>query len=135
MALQKSSFLNSAEFVGFHGQTIHHDIKNKLSIQLGSPKLLANKINKSVISKFRDKDIRNGGVGAPLAQFIINFDRDQLKQPAAIINIGGISNITYVNKNKLIGFDTGPGNNLMDQFMQLKTNFYYDENGELASKD
>ena len=57
-----------------------------------------------------------------------------LELPSCVLNIGGISNLSYWDGKKLIGFDTGPGNNLMDDYIQLFTNFNFDQNGSVASK-
>lgn len=126
----------SPSYVGFHGQTIYHNPLNKLSIQLGNPQLLANTLNKEVVSNFRDKDLKQGGQGAPLApiyhkSIIEEFD---IELPACFINIGGISNLTYWDGKSLLGFDTGPGNNLMDNFCIKILNQTHDYDGNIASK-
>ena len=74
------------------------------------------------IFNFREKDIQLGGEGAPLAPIYHKTIMEELnlKLPACIINVGGISNLTYWDGKKLIGFDTGPGNNLMDQYINVK---------------
>ena len=93
-------------------------------------------MNCRVISNFRDMDLKNGGQGAPLAPIyhkylIIEF---KLTLPACIINVGGISNLTYWDGKDLVGFDTGPGNTLIDQYCQLNLNLDLDHNGCLARK-
>lgn len=119
------------KLIGFHGQTVFHDPSNRKSIQLGDPYLLSRTLKTKVICQFRKADLINHGQGAPIAPIyhkaIINNLNVEL--PAVIINIGGISNLTYFNKNKLIGFDTGPGNNYMDFFMQKNFNKNYDNKG------
>ena len=87
------------------------------------------------IFNFREKDIQRGGEGAPLAPIYHKTIMEELnlKLPACIINVGGISNLTYWDGKKLIGFDTGPGNNLMDQYINVKK-LYYDNDGKIASK-
>jgi anhydro-N-acetylmuramic acid kinase len=136
LALKDLDIIQMADIIGFHGQTIYHDPVNKKSIQLGDPIKLAKMFNKNVIFNFRTKDIESGGQGAPLApiyhQFII--EEFNLKLPSCILNIGGVSNLTYWDGNKLIGFDTGPGNGLMDNHMSMISDKYFDENGTLASK-
>ncbi|MDC1111511.1 anhydro-N-acetylmuramic acid kinase [Alphaproteobacteria bacterium] len=136
LALKDLDIIQMADIIGFHGQTIYHDPVNKTSIQLGDPIKLAKMFNKNVIFNFRTKDIESGGQGAPLApiyhQFII--EEFNLKLPSCILNIGGVSNLTYWDGNKLIGFDTGPGNGLMDNHMSMISDKYFDENGTLASK-
>jgi len=136
LALKDLDIIQMADVIGFHGQTIYHDPVNKISLQLGDPIKLAKMFNKNVIFDFRTKDLKLGGQGAPLApiyhQFIIK--EFNLKLPSCVLNIGGISNLTYWDGYKLIGFDTGPGNGLMDNYMSVISDNYFDENGTLASK-
>jgi len=135
-ALKNLDILNKSELVGFHGQTIYHNPNTKTSIQLGNPKKLAKKLNKNVVFDFRSKDIQLGGEGAPLApiyhQFII--ESLNLKLPSCILNIGGVANLTFWDGKTLIGFDTGPGNALMDNYIKSISNKYFDKNGTIASK-
>ncbi len=134
-ALKKSGFLNAANFIGFHGQTFLH-IPKKKSYQLGDPKLLAKSVNKIIVSNFRENDIKNGGQGAPLAPIYHKYLIKKLKcrLPTCFLNIGGISNITYWDGKDLIGFDTGPGNNLMDDYCRLFCKISFDKGGIIASK-
>ncbi|MDB9915496.1 anhydro-N-acetylmuramic acid kinase [Alphaproteobacteria bacterium] len=136
LALKDLDIIETCDLVGFHGQTIHHDPENKISIQLGNPKRLAKMLNKDVIFDFRSNDLKLGGQGAPLApiyhEFIIK--KFNLKLPSCILNIGGVSNLTYWDGKQLIGFDTGPGNGLMDNYMSVILDKHFDKNGTLASK-
>ena len=134
-ALKNSNFIGNADLIGFHGQTIFHNPHNKISIQLGNPKKLAKMLNKNVVFDFRSKDIEMGGQGAPLAPIYHKFmiDKLNLELPSGILNIGGVANLTYYENNTLIGFDTGPGNALMDNYMKLNFNEYFDKDGLLAS--
>ncbi len=124
------------DIIGFHGQTIVHDPKNKLSIQLGNSSLLSNLLKKKVISDFRLADINNGGLGAPIAPVYHKklIEDMKLELPAVWLNIGGIANLTYWDGKKLIGFDTGPGNCLMNDWSRITYNKNYDFNGVIASK-
>ena len=124
------------EIIGFHGQTVFHNPKKSISIQLGNSKLLSKLSKIDVIGNFRNLDIKFGGEGAPIApiyhqQIIKKFN---LKLPCCFINIGGVSNITYWDGNVLLGFDCGPGNTLMDKFMQEKFQLSYDKFGRLAKQ-
>jgi anhydro-N-acetylmuramic acid kinase len=136
LALKDLDIIQNCDLIGFHGQTIYHNPRNKISIQLGDPKKLAKLLNKDIIFNYRSSDIESGGEGAPLApiyhQFII--ENLKLELPCCVLNIGGISNLTYWDGNELIGFDTGPGNALMDDYMLniFKQNF--DINGSIAAK-
>ena len=135
LALKDLDILNSCELIGFHGQTLYHEPDNKISIQLGNPKKLAQMLNKNVVFDLRSKDLYLGGQGAPIAPIYHKFIIETLDMelPCCFLNIGGISNLTYWDGETLIGFDTGPGNALMDDFMFHKLNKNYDKDGILAS--
>ena len=123
------------DLIGFHGQTILHKPEKGYSIQIGDHKLLSKHTNTMVVSNFRENDILNGGQGAPLAPIYhqLILTRIKSKLPSVVINIGGISNITYMDEhNKIIGFDTGPGNYLIDEWVRSKTKKEFDDNGLIA---
>ena len=136
LALRDLDILNSCDLIGFHGQTLYHDPDNKISVQLGNPKKLAQMLNKNVIFNFRSKDLSLGGQGAPLAPIYHKsiIETLDIQLPCCFLNIGGISNLTYWDGELLIGFDTGPGNALMDDFMTSTLNKNYDKDGIIASK-
>ena len=135
-ALKKTNIIENAQLIGFHGQTIFHNPDKKISVQLGDPELLAKTFKKNIVFNFRQKDILNGGQGAPISpiyhKFIIN--ENNLSLPSCVINIGGISNLTYWCGKKLISFDTGPGNFLIDKYVHETFNVNYDDKGNLASQ-
>ena len=135
LALKDLDILSSCELIGFHGQTLYHEPYNKISVQLGNPKKLAQMLNKNVVFDLRSKDLSLGGQGAPIAPIYHKFIIETLdiELPCCFLNIGGISNLTYWDGETLIGFDTGPGNALMDDFMFHKLNKNYDKDGILAS--
>ena len=122
--------------VGFHGQTIFHDPKISKSIQIGDAKLLKELLKIDVIYDFRKKDLELNGNGAPISPIYHKFlmDSKKLKLPSCFVNIGGISNITYLDSNQLIGFDIGPGNCLIDKIIKEKLGKDYDKEGKLAFK-
>lgn len=121
--------------IGCHGQTVRHcpQFERAYSIQLGNAALLAELTGITVVADFRSRDIAAGGQGAPLVPAFhrILFGHTTLHR--VIINIGGIANITGLPPNgKVVGFDCGPGNMLMDAWcMQHKGNAY-DYNGSWA---
>ena len=131
------------DLIGFHGQTIFHDPKNKITKQLGDGKLLSQLTKKTVVNDFRQNDLKNGGQGAPLtpvfhnllANFIFNKNENIF---ANILNIGGISNITNTVKNSdylknnIEAFDIGPGNCLIDEWIRKNSNKRIDESGLIA---
>ncbi len=136
LALRDLDIVGKCDLVGFHGQTIYHNPEKKVSIQLGNPIKLAKFLKKDVIFNYRSNDIASGGQGAPLAPIYHKFIIEDLKLelPCCIINIGGISNLTYWDGNDLIGFDTGPGNALMDNYMSTTFSKNFDKNGIIAAK-
>jgi len=125
--------------IGLHGHTIFHSFQNKKTKQLGDGEALSKLTGLNVIYNFRENDLKNGGQGAPLVPIYHKLlqKKLRLKVPVVFINIGGISNLTYLNKNdEIISFDSGPGNFLIDKLMQLKSNnkIQFDKNGKIALK-
>tara|TARA_B100000965_G_C19537204_1_gene733920 strand:- start:360 stop:1433 length:1074 start_codon:yes stop_codon:yes gene_type:complete len=123
------------DFIGFHGQTILHLPEKKTSIQLGDAKLLSQLNKTKVIYNFRENDLKNGGQGAPLApifhQLIIN--KNKIELPSTILNLGGIANITTIDKrNNISSSDIGPGNCLIDNWIRLNSKALIDEGGKIA---
>lgn len=121
------------DLIGFHGQTILHKPDIGLTIQIGDGKLLAKETGIDVVFDLRANDMKHGGQGAPLVpvyhQALAGQLKDSLVFPVAFINIGGISNLTYIDDNVLYAFDCGPGNALIDQWMFYKTQQPFDRNG------
>ena len=127
----------NVDFIGFHGQTIFHSGKNKISKQLGDGNLLSQLTKKIIIYDFRQNDIKNGGQGAPLAPIFHKLitENQKIKLPVCILNIGGISNATIVsnlNDDGIISKDLGPGNCLIDEWMRKNKKGNYDNNGIYA---
>jgi len=126
--------------IGSHGQTIRHRPKgvngsHPFSLQIGCAATIAEMTGITTVSDFRRRDIAAGGEGAPLVPFMHRELFGTSDTPLAILNIGGISNITYIYSRELLGFDTGPGNMIMDAVMLALTDGRnaFDENGELAA--
>ena len=121
--------------VGFHGQTIIHKPKNKYTIQMGDPNLLSQLIKKRVIFNFRKKDILNNGEGAPLTPIYHSLLSKKIfpNKSCIFLNIGGISNFTFCDNNKLIAKDIGPGNVLLDEYLKKTKKIDFDKDGEIAS--
>ena len=130
--------IDDETIVGFHGQTIYHNFKEKISRQLGNGKLLGQLTKKKIVYDFRSNDILNGGQGAPLTPVFHHLIALQhnIKLPVCFLNIGGISNITIVkeknNFNELFSRDLGPGNCLIDSWVRNNSNKKFDEGGNLA---
>ena len=126
--------------VGYHGQTLYHQPQRRISVIVGNGQRLAQKTCINVITHFRQADVESGGQGAPFAPIYHQAlaIRDNM-HPAAIVNCGGIANITFVptpNPQDLIAFDTGPGNGLIDAFVRYKTKGKYqmDKDGAFGHK-
>mgnify|MGYP006165188627 CR=1 FL=1 len=127
------------DLIGLHGHTIFHSFNYKKTKQLGDGKALSELMDLNVIYDFRENDLKNGGQGAPLVPIFHKLlkKKFKLKGPVVFINIGGISNLTYLdNNNEMISFDSGPGNCLIDKYLQLKSNgkTQFDKKGEIAFK-
>ena len=138
-------FNSNIDLIGFHGQTIFHDSKKKISKQLGDGKLLSQLTKRKVVYDFRQNDLKNGGQGAPLAPIFHNalankvHKKYNLEFPIFILNIGGIANITStVNWNdlwqseKIYAYDIGPGNCLIDAWIRKNSKSHYDNLGSIA---
>ncbi len=123
--------------IGCHGQTIRHQPQLMdgigFTLQIGNPALLAELTDITVVADFRSRDIAAGGQGAPLVPAFHQAMFASAKMSRAIINIGGIANITYLKNNNVLGFDSGPGNMLLDAWIKQHQNLDYDANGGWAS--
>jgi anhydro-N-acetylmuramic acid kinase len=123
------------DLVGFHGQTLFHRPYEKKTYQLGNGQWLADRLNIPVVDSFRQADIAGGGQGAPLVPIFHAAIAEKLPKPLAIVNIGGVSNVTWIGPdNQLIAFDTGPGNALIDDWAFYHTGKLMDSGGALAQK-
>ena len=130
------------DLIGFHGQTIFHDAKKKITKQLGDGKLLSQLTKKKVVYDFRQNDLKNDGQGAPLAPIFHNAlvskinKKFNLKSPINILNIGGISNVTFTihnnNLDEIYAYDIGPGNCLIDEWIRKNSKKKYDKEGLIA---
>ena len=125
------------DFIGFHGQTIFHNSKEKISIQLGDGKLLSELTKKTVVYNFRKNDLSQGGEGAPLSPIFhkLLVDQNKINLPVCVLNIGGIANITVVGKddnNDFLSRDLGPGNCLIDEWIRKNSQKKYDIDGNIA---
>jgi len=124
------------DVIGFHGQTTHHDPDNGVTVQMGDGQLLASEMGIDVVYDFRKNDMKYGGQGAPLLPVYHRalLQNSELSLPVVILNLGGVGNITYIDNDDMIAFDTGPANALIDDWIQKNTNKKYDDNGKIASK-
>jgi anhydro-N-acetylmuramic acid kinase len=125
------------DLIGFHGQTVFHNAKEKISRQLGDGKLLSRLTKKTVIYDFRQNDLNNNGQGAPLTpifhqQMVI---QNKINLPVCVLNLGGIANITAVLSHEheaMRSYDIGPGNCLIDKWIRENSKKQYDQDGLIA---
>ncbi len=137
-----TSLLNKASMsaddikaIGCHGQTVRHqpDTQPAFTMQLGDGATIANISNITTINDFRSADIALGGQGAPLAPAFHEWAFASPETASMVVNIGGIANVTLLQpENPLTGFDTGPGNTLMDAWCARHQGTDYDTNGDWA---
>ena len=122
------------DYISMSGQTVLHNPKKKISLQLGNPRLISRYFKTHVISNFRSNDIFNGGQGAPIGAFYHKFLLKKINNKAIIINLGGVANFSIKYKKQFISSDIGPANALSDDLMMHFFKKNYDRNGKLASK-
>ena len=123
------------EAIGSHGQTVFHQPNSAapFSLQLGDPNTIAERTGITTIADFRRRDMAAGGQGAPLAPLLHQHCCASQNKNRAIVNIGGIANITLLLANGTrVAFDTGPGNVLMDHWVARHKSTHFDKNGEWA---
>jgi 1,6-anhydro-N-acetylmuramate kinase len=127
------------DLIGFHGQTVLHRPHRALTVQIGDGPLLARETGIPVIYDMRANDMAHGGQGAPLvpayhaalAAGIADFGG----RPVVFVNIGGISNLTFIGSaGEIVAYDSGPGNTLIDQWVETKAGLTYDEGGAIAAR-
>ncbi len=135
-SLLKKALLSATDIsaIGFHGQTIAHRPAEGITWQMGNSALLTELTGINVVSDFRRRDVANGGQGAPLVPIFHKAILSNDEMPCAILNLGGVSNITYMNQDELLAFDCGPANAIINDACLEYFNKSYDEQGELASK-
>ena len=130
--------------IGFHGQTISHRPKEGITWQIGDGALLAGLTDIDVVCDFRSRDVAAGGEGAPLVPLYHAALAGGMSLPVAVLNIGGIANVTWIGKSEAAGegimsydilaFDTGPGNVMLNEWVRKHIGKAFDEGGELARK-
>ena len=133
-AIQKTGW--EADLIGFHGQTIYHAPDDGVTVQIGNGDVLAKALNTDVVADFRTADVKAGGQGAPLLP-LYHYARlrsQDVTLPAAVLNIGGVGNVTYCGGglDVLMAFDTGPGNAMIDDWVLGHTGAPFDKDGKLA---
>jgi len=124
--------------VGSHGQTVRHepDAEYPFSLQIGDPDIIATGTGIKTVADFRSADIALGGQGAPLTPAFHEWLFGKADGNRVILNIGGIANVTVLRGDgtDTVGFDTGPGNTLLDAWVALHRDTLFDSDGEWAAE-
>ncbi len=126
---------DAIDVVGFHGQTIIHKPDQRFTVQIGSGLELAARLGLRVVCDMRAADVEAGGQGAPLVPVYHQALAAAVgAMPVAFVNIGGVSNVTFIGANgELVAFDTGPGNALIDDWVNSHTGEVADFDGAIAA--
>jgi anhydro-N-acetylmuramic acid kinase len=124
------------DVVGFHGQTVLHRPEQRLTVQIGDGQALANRLGLPVVYDFRAADVAAGGQGAPFVPVYHQALARTLDRPhpVAVLNVGGVANVTFVDGGDPVAGDTGPGNALIDDFMRARTGSPLDRDGDQAAR-
>jgi anhydro-N-acetylmuramic acid kinase len=125
---------SAVDVIGFHGQTVLHRPAQHLTVQLGDGGMLARELGRPVVNDFRAADVAAGGEGAPLVPVYHQALAASIEiRPVAFLNIGGVANVTWVGEgDALLAFDTGPGNALINDWVESHTGAAADYNGAHA---
>ena len=132
---EKKIDLAIVDVIGFHGQTIKHEPQHGRTWQLGDGQRMANTLAKVVVNNFRQNDMDHGGQGAPFAPaYHRAIVRSRgVPQPIAVLNIGGVSNVTLIDGDLLYACDCGPGNALIDDWVSTRCGVPFDDGGRIAA--
>ncbi len=126
--------IEAVDVIGFHGQTVAHRPDRGWTWQIGDGDAMAAALGVLVVADLRQADVAAGGQGAPLLPVYHRAMLAETTLPAAVLNLGGVANITYVGADgSMVAFDTGPASALIDDWMQAETGQGYDAGGALAA--
>lgn len=121
------------DLVGLHGQTVYHRPQRRFTRQLIDGPAVANALGVATVDRFRYADVAAGGEGAPFAPLYHRALAQGLPQPVMVLNLGGVGNVTYIDGETVIAFDTGPASAILDDFMLRRRGLGYDADGALAA--
>ncbi|MFF7709885.1 anhydro-N-acetylmuramic acid kinase [Pseudomonas sp. NPDC007930] len=120
--------------IGSHGQTVRHEPARGFTVQIGNPALLAELAGIDVVADFRRRDVAAGGQGAPLAPAFHDWLFREAAAHVAVLNVGGFTNLSLIDDGEPVrGFDCGPGNVLMDAWVQRHQGTPFDRDGQWAA--
>jgi anhydro-N-acetylmuramic acid kinase len=124
--------------IGSHGQTLRHQPRSDrpFTLQIGDPNIIAAGTGLTTVADFRRRDMALGGEGAPLATAFHRWFLARPEESRVVLNMGGVANITVLpgSDGKVFGFDTGPGNTLLDAWIQSRKDLRYDQSGAWGDK-
>ena len=126
--------IGNIDIIGFHGHTVLHRPEIRRTWQIGDGDWLARSLGCDVVADFRTADVTAGGQGAPLAPLFHAALSADLIKPLAVVNIGGVANVTWIGDERLLAFDTGPGNGLLDDWVSGHGQGPYDADGAIAAR-
>jgi anhydro-N-acetylmuramic acid kinase len=121
------------QVIGLHGQTVYHRPEIRFTRQLGSGRRIAEALKIDTVDKFRHADVASGGEGAPFAPLYHRALATGLAQPVMVLNLGGVGNVTYIDRDTVIAFDTGPASAMLDDFILRRRGIPFDADGALAA--
>ncbi len=127
---------SDVQAIGLHGQTVYHDPTAEYAntLQIGSAARVAQKTGIVTVNNFRQMDVCYGGQGAPLAPIFHQTIFRQVDKNVLVLNLGGIANISLLHGSDVMGFDTGPANCLLDEWIMKHQSLPYDDKGHWASQ-
>ena len=121
------------DLIGMHGQTILHRPQRRFTRQLGDGAMLAKLTGIAVVDRFRHADVAAGGEGAPFAPLYHRALAADLEKPVAVLNLGGVGNVTLIDDGFILAFDTGPASAMIDDWVLRHAGKAYDECGRIAA--
>lgn len=121
------------DVIGLHGQTVYHRPERRFTRQLGRGADMAKALGIPVVDAFRQADVKAGGHGAPFAPLYHAALATRLPRPLMVLNLGGVGNVTYLGRDEVIAFDTGPASALIDDLVLRRFGQPYDEGGRIAA--
>jgi anhydro-N-acetylmuramic acid kinase len=123
----------SIDLVGLHGQTVYHRPQQRFTRQLIDGPAIAAALGIATVDRFRHADVEAGGEGAPFAPLYHRALAQGMEQPVMVLNLGGVGNVTWIEGEEVIAFDTGPASALLDDFVLRRLGRPYDADGALAA--
>jgi len=120
--------------VGLHGQTVLHLPERRVTRQLGDGARLARAVGIETVDRFRHADVAAGGQGAPFAPLYHRALARDLPGPLAVLNLGGVANVTWIDGDRILAFDTGPASAMIDDWVKRLTGAPFDGGGAIAAR-